>query len=43
MDLWINDINLDEFIEFCIKNKIFYKFDVKFVESKNYDIYKKVI
>jgi hypothetical protein len=43
MDLWIDDIYLDEFINFCSKNKIFYKYDVKFVESENYDLYNRVI
>lgn len=43
MDLWVDDKLFNEFKIFCAEYNIYLKYDVKFVETSNYSIYKNVI
>ncbi len=43
MDLWIEDNIFQDFVNFCKKHHIYLKYDIKFVESSDDTLYKKVI
>lgn len=43
MDLWIKDSKINDFTIFCNKHNLHLKYDVKFIESNDYSIYKNVV